>query len=119
HSKFGALKNILPVIDVVVQEQSERKLKRLVEALTPDIPLSKNRITEAKMFADAIRVILQSHDFVKAQDIAHVAQFSQKNPSSQPNRWKRQGKFLPFRTRVLISTLPTRWTGSRGRSLCP
>jgi len=94
HMKFGVLKNILPVIDVVVQEQSQRKLKHLIEALTPDVPLSRNRIAEAKMFADAMRVILESEDFVKAQDIAHVAHFSPKNPSSQPNRWKRAGQIF-------------------------
>lgn len=94
HAKFGALKNILPVIDAVVEERSQRKLKQLVEALTPDVSLSESQIAEAKMFTDAMRVILESRDFMKAQDIAHLAHFSQKNPSSQPNRWKRAGQIF-------------------------
>jgi hypothetical protein len=46
---------------------------------------------EAKMFAQAMKGILESDDFAKATDIAEIAHFSKRNPSSQPNRWKKTG----------------------------
>ena len=63
----------------------------LIEALTPDLPLTSNRMIEAKMFAQAMKGILESDDFAKATDIAEIAHFSKRNPSSQPNRWKKTG----------------------------
>jgi hypothetical protein len=43
------------------------------------------------MFAQAMKGILESGDFARAADIAEVAHFSMRNPSSQPNRWKKAG----------------------------
>jgi hypothetical protein len=51
--------------------------------LTLDVPLSTNKLTEAAMLADAKRTILESHDFVKAQDIAGnspTTRYNQKFP---------------------------------------
>jgi hypothetical protein len=53
--------------------------------------LTSNRMIEAKMFAQAMKGILESDDFAKATDIAEIAHFSKRNPSSQPNRWKKTG----------------------------
>jgi len=93
-TKFEVLKNLICVIDAVVHDRTERKWRDLIEALTPDVPLSKNKLAEAAMFVKAMQAILESQDFVKAQDIAKVAHFSKKNPSSQPNRWKRAGQIF-------------------------
>jgi hypothetical protein len=94
HTKFEVLKNLMCVIDAVVDDRTQRKWKDVIEALTPDVPLSKNKLAEARMFVEAMRAILESEDFVRAQDIAKVAHFSRKNPSSQPNRWKRAGQIF-------------------------
>jgi hypothetical protein len=94
HTKFEVLKNLICVIDAVVHDRTQRKWRDVIEALTPDVPLSKNKLVEARMFVEAMRAILESEDFVRAQDIANVAHFSQKNPSSQPNRWKRAGQIF-------------------------
>jgi flavodoxin len=91
HAKFQALKNLIRVIDALVEDRAQRKWKDVIEVLTPDVPLSQNKLVEAKMFAEAARAVLESKEFVRAQDIAKVAHFSRKNPSSQPNRWKRAG----------------------------
>jgi hypothetical protein len=105
------VKNLINVIDAVVHEQSQRKWKELIEALTPDVPLSSTRIIEAKMFAEGMRAILESQDFVKALDIAEVAHFSQKNPSSQPNRWKRTGQIfaVPYKGNDLYPSYALDW----------
>jgi len=88
---FEALKRASESIDVLIDKRRKNSWEALIEALTPDIPLSSNRMIEAKMFAQAKKGILESGDFVRAADIAEAAHFSMKNPSSQPNRWKKTG----------------------------
>lgn len=92
--RFSVLRQVAERIDSLIAERGEEKWHALVEALTPDVELSHNRVVEAEMLADARRLILESGDFVKAAAIAGAANFSSKNPSSQPNRWKRNGQIF-------------------------
>ena len=88
---FETLKRASELIDVLIDKRREHSWDALIEVLTPDVPLTSNRVIEAKMFAQAMKGILESDDFAKAADIAEVADFSKSNPSSQPNRWKKAG----------------------------
>lgn len=88
---FQTLKRASEVIEVLIDKRQENSWDALIEALTPDVPLTSNRLIEAKMFAQAMRGILESDDFARATDIAEVGHFSKTNPSSQPNRWKKAG----------------------------
>jgi hypothetical protein len=90
-AKFDTLRRASEMIDMLMDAKQEDRWKALVEALTPDVPLSPNRLIEAGMFAQAIKGILESKEFARAADIADVAHFSKTNPSSQPNRWKKAG----------------------------
>jgi len=92
--KVDVLKRVASVIDLVVEERNHSKWRALVEALTPDLEFSPNKIVEAGMVAKARAAILNSKDFVTASQIAQAANFSKKNPSSQPNRWKRNGQIF-------------------------
>ena len=112
HTKFEVLKSLSYVIDTIVQDRARQKWNALIEALMPDVPLSKNKLAEAAMFVEAMRSILESQDFVKAQDIAKIAHFSDKNPSSQPNRWKRAGQIfaVPYKGLDLYPAYALDWT---------
>jgi hypothetical protein len=88
---FDTLKRASELIEVLIDEKQEERLKTLIEVLTPDVPLTSNRVIEAKMFARAQKLILESEDFARATDIAELGHFSSSNPSSQPNRWKKAG----------------------------
>ena len=88
---FQTLKRASEVIEVLIDKKQESSWDALLAALTPDVPLTSNRLIEAKMMAQAMKGILQSDDFAKATDIAEVGHFSKTNPSSQPNRWKKAG----------------------------
>jgi hypothetical protein len=88
---FETLKRASQFIDVLIDKRQEDSWEALIEALMPDLPLTSNRMIEAKMFAQAMKGILESDDFAKATDIAEIAHFSKRNPSSQPNRWKKTG----------------------------
>ncbi len=92
--KFKALRELASMIDLLVEDRSQKKWHALVEALTPDVELSRNKVVEAEMLADARRIVLESEDYVKATAIAGSASYSSKNPSSQPNRWKRNGQIF-------------------------
>jgi hypothetical protein len=63
------------------------------------------------MLADAKRSVLESQEFVSAQKIATVAEFSDKNPSSQPNRWKRAGLIfaVPYKGLDLYPSYALDW----------
>ena len=88
---FETLKRASQFIDILIDKQQEDSWEALIKALMPDLPLTSNRMIEAKMFAQAMKGILESDDFAKAIDIAEIAHFSKRNPSSQPNRWKKTG----------------------------
>jgi len=88
---FQTLKRASELIEVLIDKRQESSWDALIEALTPDIPLTTNRLIEAKMMAQAMKGILESDDFARAADIAEVGHFSKTNPSSQPNRWKKAG----------------------------
>jgi hypothetical protein len=90
-ARFETLKRVYAVIDTLIETKQEDRWKALLEALTPDVPLSPNKLIEAGMLAQAIKGILESKDFAKAVDIAEAGHFSKSNPSSQPNRWKKAG----------------------------
>jgi hypothetical protein len=94
HTSIAIAKQLISLIPVVIQEKDDRKTRALIEALTPDVEFSPNRIQEARMMGQARAAILQAGDFVRAADIADAAHFSAKNPSSQPNRWKRNGQIF-------------------------
>jgi hypothetical protein len=88
---FQTLKRASELIEVLIDKKQEDSWDALIAALTPDVPLTSNRLIEAKMFAQAMKGILESEDFARATDIAEVGHFSRTNPSSQPNRWKKAG----------------------------
>jgi len=96
---FDTLKRASELIDVLIDKRSENSLEALIAALTPEMPLTSNRLIEAKMLAQAMKAIVESGDFARAADIAAVAHFSPSNPSSQPHRWKKAGQIfaVPFK----------------------
>ena len=87
--KFAMLKQVAGLMNDLIDVKRSQRWDALVEALTPDMDLSTTKIIEAKMMSEARTAVLETEDFVTASAIAEAAQYSTKNPSSQPNRWKR------------------------------
>jgi hypothetical protein len=88
---FETLKRASEAIEVLLKTRQKNTWDALIEAMTPEVPMTSNQIIEAKMLAEAITRLVESHDFVRASEIAKLGQFSVTNPSSQPNRWKKAG----------------------------
>jgi hypothetical protein len=75
----------------IVRQQQKEALEKIVVALLPEIVIPKAALVQARMMADAKSKILQSGDFLPAGEIAKLAGYSEKNPSAQPNKWKKDG----------------------------
>lgn len=95
----SVLKQVAEMMPALLEKRRVQKWDALVEALTPDVALSPTKVLEAEMKSAAMTQILEGQDFVTAADIARLGKFSAKNPSSQPNRWKRLGQIFAIHHR--------------------
>ncbi len=75
----------------IVRQQQKETLEKIIGALLPEIVIPKAALVQARMMADAKSRILQSGDFLPAGEVAKLAGYSDKNPSAQPNKWKKDG----------------------------
>ena len=75
----------------IVRQKQKESLERIVGALLPEIAIPDAALAQARMLVDAKATILRSGDFLPAGEIAKLAGYSDKNPSAQPNKWKKDG----------------------------
>ena len=75
----------------IVRQRQKESLEKIVGALLPEIVIPNAALVQARMMVDAKSRILQSGDFLSAVEIAKLAGYSEKNPSAQPNKWKKDG----------------------------
>jgi hypothetical protein len=75
----------------LVRQRQKERLERIVGDLLPEIAMPDAALAQARMLLDARSKVLQSGDFLPAGEIARLAGYSEKNPSAQPNKWKKDG----------------------------
>ena len=75
----------------VLASQDKESLESLVRVLLPPAPPSPRLLLEARMLATMRKAVLESGDWLTAAQVAEAAQLSTRNPSAQPNKWKKQG----------------------------
>lgn len=85
------------MFDVLLERQDRGSLELLAEALVPRAPLPPRLLKEAAMLVRARKGVLESGDWLTAADIAQLAGLSTRNPSAQPNKWKKQGRIFAIR----------------------
>lgn len=78
------------MLEVLLQRQDRESLERLAEVLVPRDPPSPRLLKEAGMLVKARRAVLESGDWLTAAQLAELAGLSSRNPSAQPNKWKKQ-----------------------------
>lgn len=84
--------NVASSMFEVLREHHDREsLERLAEVLVPRTPPSPRLLKEAAMLVQARKAVLESGDWMTAAQIAQLAGLSSRNPSAQPNKWKKQG----------------------------
>lgn len=79
------------LVEVLIERHDRESLERLAEVLVPRQPPSPRLLKEAAMLIGARKAVLASGDWLSAADIAQLAGLSTRNPSAQPNKWKKQG----------------------------
>jgi hypothetical protein len=72
-------------------------ISTIVALMVPKQPVPSTLLREARMLAQAKNEILQSNDWVTANEISNLAQFSSRNPSSLLNKWKRDHRLFAIR----------------------
>lgn len=78
------------MFEVLLERQDRESLERLAEMLVPRNPLSPRLLKEASLLVQARKAVLESGDWLTAANIAQLAELSTRNPSAQPNKWKKQ-----------------------------
>ena len=79
------------MFEALQRRQERESLEHLVEALVPRTPASPRLLREAAMLVKARSAVLESGDWLTAAEVAQLAGLSTRNPSAQPNKWKKQG----------------------------
>lgn len=80
--------------EVLREQQSQESLSRLAEMLVPRKPASPRLLREAAMLVRARKAVLDSGDWLTAAEVAQLAGLSTRNPSAQPNKWKKGGQIF-------------------------
>lgn len=84
------------ITDTMLKTQ-QATVEQIISLLVPKAPIRPAIFKEAQMLAKAQKAVLESGDWVSAVDIASLAGFTAQNPSSQPNKWKREGRIFAIR----------------------
>jgi len=87
----GVFRKVTAFLPQMVRMRQRETVEQIVGALLPDIAISDTALAQARMMVDAKSTILESGDFLPATEIASLAGYSAKNPSAQPNKWKKDG----------------------------
>ncbi|WP_349745062.1 hypothetical protein [Roseateles cavernae] len=82
------------MFEVLIERQDRGSIERLAEVLVPRTPPSPRLLKEASMLVQARKAVLESGDWLTAAQIAQLAGLSTRNPSAQPNKWKKQGQIF-------------------------
>lgn len=91
--------NLAPLVGTILARRQEKTLESIIEALVPDVPPPHHKLVEARMMADARKAVLETGDWLTAAKVAEMAGFSNSNPSTQPNKWKKDGQIFAVRHR--------------------
>lgn len=82
------------MFEVLLERQGKESLERLAEVLVPRTPPSPSLLKEVAMLVRARKAVLESGDWLTAAEVAQLAELSTRNPSAQPNKWKKQGQIF-------------------------
>lgn len=92
-----AIANIVQLVGLKFAGHEREALASLVDALVPIAPPTPTQLKEAVMLGKARAAVLEESHWLKAAQVAELAGFSKKNPSAQPNKWKREGLIFAIR----------------------
>ncbi|PND33808.1 hypothetical protein C1I89_05955 [Achromobacter pulmonis] len=89
-----ALSTVVSFLGEALHEQNEQTLRALVNAVVPKAPPTPTLLREAAMLARSRTAVLEGADWLTAARVAELAGLSPTNPSTQPNKWKRERRIF-------------------------
>jgi hypothetical protein len=91
------ISRIIRLTQNTLTARSNETLSSLVETLLPKDMPSPALLKEAKMMLRAKEAVLSGADWLTAAQVASIAGLSEKNPSAQLHKWKRDGAIFAIR----------------------
>lgn len=82
------------MFELMLERHDRESIERLVDVLMPRTPPPPRLLKEAVMLVQARKAVLESGDWLTAAEVAQLAELSTRNPSAQPNKWKKQGQIF-------------------------
>lgn len=82
------------MLGAFVEHRDREALERLADVLVPRTPPSPRLLRETAMLVRARNTVLESGDWLTAAQVAQLAGLSTRNPSAQPNKWKKQAQIF-------------------------
>ena len=82
------------MLELMLERRDHETLEKIVELLVPKKQPNKQMLREAAMLARAKKAVLEDSEWLTASELAELAQLSTRNPSAQPNKWKKSGKIF-------------------------
>jgi len=82
------------MLELMLQRHDRETLEKVAELLLPRKLPSKEMLKEAAMLARAKKAVLEGSEWLTASELAELAELSSRNPSAQPNKWKKSGKIF-------------------------
>lgn len=79
-------------MEVLQQRQDQELLRRLAEILV--LRVLPRMLKETAMLIQARKAVLKNGAWLTAAEVAQLAGLSTRNPSAQPNKWKRRGQIF-------------------------
>lgn len=91
------ISRIIRLTQNTLTTRSNETLSSLVETLLPKDMPSPALLKEARMMLRAKEAVLSGADWLTAAQVASIAGLSEKNPSEQLHKWKRDGAIFAIR----------------------
>ncbi len=82
------------MLELMLQRHDHATLEKVAELLVPKKQPTKLMLKEAAMLAKAKKAVLEGSEWLTAMELAELAGLSTRNPSAQPNKWKKAGKIF-------------------------
>ncbi len=82
------------MLELILERHEHQSLEKLAELMVPKMQPSKLLLKKAAMLARAKKTVLESSEWLTSNELAELANLSTRNPSAQPNKWKKTGKIF-------------------------
>lgn len=98
---YAVLTELIPLIATRLAQDNSRTHRKLVELLVDRTPPTPALLLQSKMQARAITRVMDSGDWLTAQQVAEIGHRSKTNPSAHTSKWKKLKQIfsIPYKSK--------------------